>query len=117
MTTPRYFEFDSPPAPEKFVFELVDEKLISHARKILSGEEKGAVHVTGLIVKSPARYNPEWSYHLDPESIGFFEVAMEVCDAAIRYVEEHLDEVGGAFLPGSRWCPWGSRLVREVEHP
>lgn len=116
MTTPRYFEFDCPPHPEKFIFELVDEKLIAHARKILSGEEV-APHVTGLIVKSQAPYNPGWSYHLDPESIGFFELSMEVCDAAISYVEEHLDEVGGAFLPGNRWCPWGSRLLREVDYP
>jgi hypothetical protein len=117
MAAPRYFEFDYPPAPEKFIFELTDESLIAHACKVLSGEEKGLVHVTGVIVKSSAPYNPEWSYHLDPKSIGFFDLAIEVCDAAIRYVEEHLDEVGGAFLPGSRWCPWGSRLLREVHCP
>lgn len=111
---PSYFEFDCPPDPDKFVFELADEELIAHARKILSGEETAAVHVTGLVVKSPAPYNPGWSFHLDPGSISFFELSMEVCDAATRYVEEHLDEVGGAFLPGNRWCPWSSRLLREV---
>lgn len=115
MTAPGYFEFDYPPAPEKFIIELTDEASITHARKILSGEETDTVHVTGVIVKSPAPYNPGWSFHLDPESISFFALAMEVCDAAISYVEEHLDEVGGAFLPGSRWCPWGSRLLREVD--
>lgn len=117
MVAPHYFEFDYPPAPDTFIFELTDEKLIDHARKILSGAEQEQVHVTGIIVKSPAPYNPKWSYHLDPESIGFFEVAIEVCDASIRYVEEHLDEVGGAFLPGGRWCPWGSRLLREIDCP
>ena len=27
----------------------------------------------------------------------------------------YLDEVGGAFLSGNRWCPWCSRLLEEVE--
>jgi hypothetical protein len=37
-------------------------------------------------------------------------VMMEVCDASMTYVEDHLDEVGGAFLPGAQWCPWDSKL-------
>ena len=49
-----------------------------------------------------------------PDSIEFFDVAAEVCDATMRYVEEHLDEVGGAFLSGNRWCPWGSKLTGEL---
>lgn len=39
---------------------------------------------------------------------------MEVCDAAVDYVEENLADVGGAFLPNSFWCPWGSRILREL---
>ena len=52
--------------------------------------------------------------HLDPATVAFAENAIEVCDATIRYVEEHLDEVGDALLPGGVWCPWGSRLLEEV---
>jgi hypothetical protein len=46
--------------------------------------------------------------------ISFFEMSIEVCDAATGYVEQHLAEVGGAFLPGWRWCPWSSRVMEEV---
>jgi hypothetical protein len=42
-------------------------------------------------------------------------MSIEVCDAATTYVEEHLDEVGGAFLPGRRWCPWSSRVLEEIQ--
>jgi hypothetical protein len=59
-------------------------------------------------------YNPNYSYHYDPDTIDFFEYAMEVCDATFEYTEEYLDEAGGAFLPGLRLCPWGSLLVEEV---
>jgi len=112
-----YFAFDYPPAPDQFVFELTDEDKISHARRILSGEEKNQTHVMGKIIKRPAPYSPGWDFHLDPNSISFFEVAIEVCDAGIRYVDDHLDEACGAFLPGCYWCPWGSRLLREVKTP
>jgi hypothetical protein len=39
----------------------------------------------------------------------FFSPA--VCDAATSY----LAEVGGAFLPGRRWCPWSWRVIAEVK--
>ncbi|MEH2433373.1 MAG: hypothetical protein V7K25_03825 [Nostoc sp.] len=41
-------------------------------------------------------------------------MAIEVCDATTNYVNDHLDEVGGAFLPGLFWCPWSSQLVKEI---
>ena len=65
-------------------------------------------------MKERASYNPDWSYHLAPESIEFFEMAVEVCDATTAYVEEHLAEAGGSFLPGNAWCPWTSKLLDEV---
>jgi len=112
-----YFIFDIPPRPDTFVFKLTDPKKIQEARDILSGKQTGKTHVNGIIVKSAAPYNLEWKFHYDPQSITFFEFAKEVCDAEIQYVEDNLDKVGGAFLPGNRWCPWGSRLVREIPGP
>ncbi|GAT69307.1 calmodulin [Planomonospora sphaerica] len=112
-----YFEFDYPPSPDKVVFKLTDTAKIQEARNIVNGTQKDRTHVIGRIVKRPESYNPGWSFHLDPASISFFQVAIEVCDAAPRYVEDHLDEAGGAFLPGAHWCPWNSRLLREVPAP
>lgn len=108
-----YFAFTQQPGQE-FVFELRDDEKIAHARRIVSGEEKERVHVTGRLRKQKAPYNPSWDFHLDPETIDFFEQAIEVCDANMQYVEDHLDEACGAFLPGCHWCPWDSRVVREV---
>lgn len=54
---------------------------------------------------------------MDPGSISFFETAAEVCDSTALLVENHLGDVGGAFLPKSYWCPWSSRLLREVNPP
>ena len=108
-----YFEFDYPPSTEHFVFQLDDPQKIDQARRMLSGQLPPR-HIGGKIVKQPAPYNPPWSYHLDPDSIVFFDQAIEICDASIQGVEDHLEEACGAFLPGCVWCPWGSRLLAEV---
>ncbi|MET8861949.1 calmodulin-binding protein [Nonomuraea sp. NPDC004580] len=102
---------------EEFVVQLTDPGKIQHARDLLSGATSDKPHVIGRIVKRSAPYNPRWSYNLNPDTVSFFDVAIEVCDATIPYVEDHLDEAGGAFLPGLVWCPWTSRLVRELPAP
>ena len=114
MSETAYFAFMQRPNQE-FIFELTDPAKIQKARDILSGKEKNEVHVHGRLRKQTASYNPRWSFHLDPATISFFMMAIEVCDANMEYVEEHLDEACGAFLPGCHWCPWDSRLTREVK--
>lgn len=108
------FSFTDVDPNRVFIIELSDANKIAHARRIPSGEEAAAVHVQGRVVKSKAAYNRDWSFHLDPRSIEFFEVAIEVCDSTMQYVEEHLAEVEGALLPNGLWCPWSSKLVREL---
>ncbi|MFI9846578.1 calmodulin-binding protein [Nonomuraea sp. NPDC051941] len=108
-----YFEFTDF-TQSRFIVEITDPDKIQHARDLLSGDTTDRPHVIGRIAPRPAPYNPRWSYQLRPETIDFFDVAIEVCDATIPYVEDNLDEAGGAFLPGYVWCPWSSKLVREI---
>ncbi|KQV19229.1 MULTISPECIES: hypothetical protein [unclassified Kitasatospora] len=110
-----YFEFTD--GTDNFVFKLTDSAKIQQARNILSGVETENVGVMGTVVKTPATYNKPWKYQLAPSSVSFFGMAMEVCDASISYVNSHLSEVGGALLPGSTWCPWQSKLTREITAP
>lgn len=107
--TEAYFVFDYPPDTETFVIKLTDAQRIQEARDILaSGARK---MVAGTIIKQPVYYNSGWSYHLDPKSIGFPESAIELCDAGMRFLEENLDTA----YPG--WCPWSSRLLKEIPPP
>lgn len=110
-----YFEMQDSYSPHKpFIIKLTDPAEVLHARRLLSGETNDRPHVLGRISKTTVAYNSGWSYHLQPETIDFFDVMFEVCDANPNYVEDHLDEVGGAFLPGGHWCPWASTLVKEL---
>ncbi|MER5648124.1 calmodulin-binding protein [Streptosporangium sp. NPDC002524] len=111
-----YFEFTDVTRATA-ILKLTDPAKIQHARDLLSGTTTERPHVLGRIIKRAAPYNPRWSFHYNPDTIDFFDYAIEVCDATLPYVEEHLDEAGGAFLPGLVWCPWSSKLVREVPAP
>jgi hypothetical protein len=94
------------------IIKLTDPEKIAHARGLLSG--KGTPRTSYLRAKS-VPYNSDWLFHLAPESIHFFELASATPRSV--YVGDHLDEVGGAFLPRNQWCPWASQLVRECNQP
>lgn len=113
---PAYFEATDV-THARFILKIDDPAEIEHARELVSGETTDRPHFLGRIGKAPAAYNPRWSFHVKSYSVHFFDQAIEVCDATTPYVEEHLDEAGGAFLPGLVWCPWSSRLIREVPDP
>jgi hypothetical protein len=115
MKMPAFFAFTQQSSPgREFIIQLNDDNKIQKARDILSGKEEQEIHVHGRLIKRTAPYNPKFSFYLDPDSISFFAQAIEVCDANMQYVEDHLDEACGAFLPGCHWCPWDSMLTREV---
>jgi hypothetical protein len=97
-----------------FIIRLANPETIMTARDQMKIPVEQRLSITGIIVKETSCWNPNWSYHYDPATVNFFELAMEVCDATFAYAEEHLQEAGGAFLPGLRLCPWGSFVVEEV---
>ncbi|CEP12280.1 hypothetical protein [Parasitella parasitica] len=109
-----YFGFITQGTQEEFVFELNDDAKIAHARRILSGEETDRVHVLGRIIKGSQPYNPKFHFSFDSNTIDFFHYAPKACDSSLLYVEYHLSEVCGAFLPNCQYCPWASKLTREV---
>ncbi len=100
---------------ETFVFRLTEAEQVSQARAILDGTVTDAVHVAGTVVKTPIAANIGWSFHIDPASVFFFEFSIEVSDSTMRLIENDLDAVGGAFLPGGVWTGWSSELVAELE--
>ncbi|WLQ41586.1 calmodulin-binding protein [Streptomyces laculatispora] len=114
---PAFFEMTDGYSRQNLVVKLVKEEQIDHARELLSGATNERPHVIGRLKKYPADYNPNYSFHYDPATVGFFDYAIEVCDATLSYTEDHLDEAGGPFLPGLVYCPWNSRLVKEVPAP
>lgn len=108
-----YFTFTDA-SNETFVVRLTDPALIAHARRLLAGATDADPRIGGVVVKAPADYNIGWSYQLAPDSIFFFEMAAEVGDSTMRYIERHLGAVGGELLPGRVWTGWSSTLTGEL---
>lgn len=96
-----------------FIVEFNDQNQINQARESLKGVGQ-KLHFSGKIIKGAASYNPNWQYHVDPNTISLGALYPEVCDAHPFYVAENLDAIGGSFLPDNMWCPWSSELSREV---
>jgi Ca2+-binding RTX toxin-like protein len=97
---------------ETFVVRIDDPDQIDHARALIAGTETGNARIGGTVVKAPAAYNIGWSYHL--KDIFFFEMSTEVGDSTMRYIEQHLPEIGGHLLPGRVWTGWSSQLVEAL---
>lgn len=112
MPQEAYFKVGDDQSPD-FVLKLTDPAKINQARRQIARIDP-PLHVIGIIVKAATCWNPNYSYHLDPSTVDFFESATEVCDASFQYVEQNLAETGGALLPGLRFCPWTSYLVEEI---
>ncbi len=112
-----YFQIAFHGRSDTFVVALDDPARIADARAELVRPIDERRGVIGIIQKEPAAYNPPWSFHYDPETVDFFDFAIEVCDGSARYIEDHLDEACGALLPDCRWCPWSSYLAAEIEWP
>ena len=110
-----YFTFTDASA-EVFVVRIDDPAMIAHARALLDGSVADEARIGGIVVKAPAEYNIGWSYALDPGSVFFFDMSTEVGDSTIRYIEDHLAEVGGHLLPGSVWTGWSSTLTGELHY-
>ncbi|EAL72748.1 hypothetical protein DDB_G0270796 [Dictyostelium discoideum AX4] len=83
-----YFGLKTHGYQNEFIFKLTDSGKIKKARDILSGEETDEVHVMGRIKKTNEDYNPHFSFIIDPDTVTFFEMAIEVCDAPTDYVQD-----------------------------
>jgi hypothetical protein len=93
-------------------FRVVDEEyrilvtradLVAHAQALLDGSDEATIP-NGLIVRGDPGINAPWSWHIDPDSLEFADVTMELCDGLPSHVED-------GTLAGDRFCPWGAEVI------
>ncbi len=72
-------------------------------------------HFNGKILENntTCKLNFEWSWYFDPNDWLLTDLSIELCDGNPTYVEENLDE----YVRTGRYCPWGSKVKREIEAP
>ena len=92
-------------ANEYFYASITDPTGINQAIALWRGRSNARIP-NGSLVCQPVDWNCGWSWHLDPASVRFAEIAAEVCDGRPSYVERNCSGFGGG-----RFCPWSALLV------
>jgi hypothetical protein len=88
---------------EEYRILLTDPADIAIAEQLLAGEEAPSIP-NGLIVRGTSGVNDGWSWSIDPESVEFADMTIEVCDGLPSHVED-------GTLAGDRYCPWSAEVV------
>ena len=88
---------------ERFRALLTDPADVAIAQALLAGEEAPSIP-NGLVAQGDGGFNAPWTWHLDPESIEFADMTVEVCDGLPSYVE-------AGTVTSDRYCPWGAVVV------
>ncbi len=88
---------------EQYRILLTDADDIAVAQRLLAGEEAPSIP-NGLIVRGDPGVNTGYSWHIDPASVEFADMTIELCDGLPSFVED-------GTLEGDRFCPWGARVV------
>lgn len=99
---PSVAEFVVEVAGERFVVSTSDADTIQFAEDNRLGRNQR--FPMGTLRAGNGGFNAPWTWHLDPASLRFVEVAAEVCDGRPSYVETHQSEY-------ATYCPWGAKVI------
>jgi len=88
---------------ETYKIELATPELVAHAEALLAGEPVAAIPL-GRVVRDDPGPNAPWSWHIDPATLEFADMTIEVCDGLPSYVEEEI-------VTSPDYCPWSAKVV------
>jgi hypothetical protein len=88
---------------EEYRIRLTDPSDIATAQKLLAGQAAPRIP-NGRIVRGETDVNVGYSWHIDPASVEFADVATEVCDGRPSDVERGL-------ITSDSYCPWSAQVV------
>ena len=92
---------------EEYRIRLVDPADIEIARQLLAGEEVPSIP-NGVVVRGESDVNTGYSWHIDPASVEFADVTVEVCDGRPSDVES-------GIITSDRYCPWDAQVIGIAE--
>lgn len=92
---------------DEFVVFVASPNEISQMREQTRKPVAKRKLIVSGIVAGRGRYNDNWDFTMNPNTIVVGDMFIEVCDGRPQYVQRHLDE-----WRGQRWCPWGGYVKR-----
>ena len=111
VTEPDYAVYEVEVAGERFRIALATETQIARASELLASGAAQNVH--GTLKRGDGGFNAGYSWHLEPSSVTFPDMTMEICDGRPRSeVEAEVDY----FIDTVKYyCPWGAKIVKRIE--
>ena len=89
---------------EEYRILLTDPADIAIAEQLLAGEEAPRIP-NGVVVRGDdGGVNTGYTWHIDPDSLEFAEITIEVCDGLPSDVER-------GMISGERFCPWSAEVI------
>ena len=88
---------------ETYKIELATPELVQHAEDLLAGKDVAAIPL-GTVVRDDPGVNAPWSWHIDPSTLEFADVTIEVCDGLPSYVEDET-------VTSEQYCPWSAKVI------
>ncbi|MGB3909394.1 MAG: hypothetical protein WBL06_02830 [Pseudolysinimonas sp.] len=88
---------------EQYKIELSTRELVAHAEALLAGEAVASIP-NGVVVRDDPGPNAPWSWHIDPATLEFADMTIEVCDGLPSYVED-------GTVTSDQYCPWSAEIV------
>ncbi len=88
---------------EQYKIELATPELVAHAEALLAGEDVASIPL-GRVVRDDPGVNAPWSWHIDPATLEFADVTIEVCDGLPSYVEDET-------VTSPDYCPWSAKII------
>lgn len=91
---------------EEYRILLTDPEDIAIAGRLLAGDPGETRRIpNGVIVRGgDGDVNTGYSWHIDPATVEFAELTIEVCDGLPSHVED-------GSLTGDRFCPWFAEVI------
>lgn len=88
---------------ETYRILLTDPTDIATARKLLAGQQAPSIP-NGVVVRGDPGVNTGYSWHIDPDTLEFVDMTMEVCDGTPSDVEQ-------GIITSQQFCPWSAKVV------
>jgi len=79
---------------------VIDEATAREAHRLV-GRGPGRI-VNGIVRAGDGGFNSPWPWHLDPATVQFADVTIELCDGCPAAAHSFLN---------ARFCPWSSEVI------
>ena len=98
---------ESNPGGETFKVLIRDPQVIAEAERLISSGERRIL--SGKVERGDGGFNDPWSWHLNPDSVEFADITIELCDGCPHYLEEDLEYWTKTV---GYYCPWSTEIVK-----